>query len=95
MSIDAPNRGKYCEIMSATKEFTVRLPEATYDRAYRLAADRHVDVDRLIEEGLQLIDASAFDQELFDDFSKLGEAGEDMTSVELAFGAQAEVVINS
>jgi hypothetical protein len=72
------------------KTLTLRLPIVTYERATVLAERRHQSLNRLFQDGLELLAQQDREQRLFDDFSAIAAAGEDETSVEFAIAAQSQ-----
>lgn len=71
------------------KTLTLRLPPATYERAARLAKARKQSMNRLFQESLELLDRQEAERRLYDDFSRIAEAGEAETDVGYAARAQA------
>ena len=72
------------------KTLTLRLPMATYERAASLAKARKQSLNRLFQESLELLDRQERERRLFDDFSRIAEAGETETDVGYASRAQAQ-----
>ena len=70
------------------KTLTLRLQPDVYQRATNLAHRRHVSLNRLFQEGLDLLVAQDQKKQLFDDFSLIAEAGTAETEVEFAHSAQ-------
>jgi len=76
--------------MNAVKTLSVRLPFGIYERAACLAEARNQSLNRLIQDGLQLLDAQDREKRLFDDFSAIADAGD--ANVGPVFAAQAETL---
>lgn len=72
------------------KTFTLRLRPDAYQRAVTLAQRRHQSLNRLFQEGLELLVAKDEEEQLFDDFSLIAEAGNDETDAEFALAAQIQ-----
>lgn len=70
------------------KTLTLRLQPDIYQRASNLAHRRHVSLNRLFQEGLDLLVSQDREKQLFDDFSLIAEAGTAETKVEFALQAQ-------
>ena len=81
----------YDEVMSDVKNLTVRLSAEEYSHAKLMAEEQSVSLNQLIKEGLKLLEVTASQKKLFDDFTALGDDYED-NDVEFATEAQAEVV---
>ena len=81
--------------MNAAKTLTLRLPPDVYERASRLATTRGQSLNRLFQDGFQLLDAQERDQRLFNDFTAIGEALDDSSEVDFAFAAQTETLEES
>jgi hypothetical protein len=77
------------------KTLTLRLLPDVYQRASNLAQRRHVSLNRLFQEGLDLLVAQDREKQLFDDFSLIAESGTDETDVEFALAAQTQVTQES
>ena len=71
------------------KTLTLRLLPEIYQRATNLAQRRNQSLNRLFQEGLELLAAQEREKQLFDDFSLIADAGSDDTDVEFALAAQA------
>ena len=78
--------------MNDTKTLTIRLPLSVYEKATDLAKARHQSLNRLVQDGLQWIEAHEREKRLFDDFSAIAESSRDETEVDFALEAQAEVL---
>ncbi len=78
--------------MDGTKVITVRLPEGDFDRAKEIAERRNISLNKLMQEGLKILERQDRERRLFDDFTLLGEAGNKETSLEFGFEAQKEVI---
>jgi hypothetical protein len=78
--------------MNAAKKLTLRLPLGLYERASRLAATRGQSLNRLFQDGLQLLDSQDRDQRLFDDFTAIAEAQGAESDVGFALAAQTETL---
>ena len=78
--------------MNAAKTLTIRLPLGVYERAAHLAEARGQSLNRLFQDGLQLLDAQEKEKRLFDDFSAIADAGSDESDVAFAFPAQTETL---
>ena len=76
-------------IMTA-KTLTLRLHPENYERAAALADRRHQSLNRLFQEGLELLIAQEQDKQLFEDFSLIAEAGEEETDVDFALPGQLQ-----
>ena len=72
------------------KTLTLRLHPENYARAAALADRRHQSLNRLFQEGLELLIAQEQDKQLFDDFSLIAEAGEEEIDVDFALPAQLQ-----
>ena len=81
----------YDEVMSDVKNLTVRLSAEEYSHAKLMAEEQSVSLNQLIKEGLKVLEVTASQKKLFDDFTALGDDYED-NDVEFATEAQAEVV---
>jgi hypothetical protein len=77
------------------KTLTIRLPLSSYERAAQLAKARRLSLNRLFQEGLELLDQREREQRLFDDFSMIADAGTAETEVEFALAAQTQVIRES
>jgi len=71
------------------KVVTLRLAPAEYERASALAQRRGLSLNRLFQEGFHLMERKKREEELFQDFSRIGEAAAE-TDVEFALAAQTE-----
>jgi len=61
------------------------LPLGLYERASHLAVTRGQSLNRLFQDGLQLLDSQDRDQRLFDDFTAIAEAqGDESDCLKLA-----------
>ena len=78
--------------MNAAKTLTLRLPLGIYERASRLAEARGQSLNRLFQDGLQLLDSQDREKRLFDDFSAIADAGGEQTDVDFALAAQTETL---
>jgi hypothetical protein len=78
--------------MNAAKTLTLRLPQGLYERATHLAVTRGQSLNRLFQDGLQLLDSQDRDQRLFDDFTAIAEAQDDESDVGFALAAQTETL---
>ena len=78
--------------MNAAKTLTIRLPLGVYERATQLAEARGQSLNRLLQDGLQLLDSQDKERRLFNDFSAIADAGSDESDVAFAFTAQAETL---
>ena len=78
--------------MNAAKTLTLRLPLGVYERANRLATSRGQSLNRLFQDGLQLLDSQDRERCLFDDFRAIAEALGDDSSIDFAFAAQTETL---
>lgn len=81
--------------MNAAKTLTLRLPLGVYERATRLAATRGQSLNRLFQDGFQLLDSQERDKRLFDDFTAIADAQGDESDVDYAFAAQTETLVES
>lgn len=81
--------------MMTAKTLTLRLLPDVYQRASNLAQRRHLSLNRLFQEGLDLLVAQDQEKQLFDDFSLIAEAGADETNTEFAFAAQNQATLES
>lgn len=81
--------------MNAAKTLTLRLPLGVYERASRLAVSRGQSLNRLFQDGFQLLDSQERDKRLFDDFTAIAEAQGDESNVEYALAAQTETLVES
>ena len=70
------------------KTLTLRLLPENYQRATALAKRRHQSLNRLFQEGLDLLVAQEQEKQLFDDFSLIAGAGADETDMAFALAAQ-------
>jgi hypothetical protein len=78
--------------MNAAKTLTIRLPLGVYERAAQLAEARGQSLNRLVQDGLQLLESQDQERRLFDDFSAIADAGSDESDVAFAFTAQTETL---
>jgi hypothetical protein len=78
--------------MNAAKTLTIRLPLGVYERATQLAEARGQSLNRLFQDGLQLLDSQDKERRLFDDFSAIADAGSDESDVAFVFTAQTETL---
>jgi len=78
--------------MNAAKTLTIRLPLNVYEKASQLAEARGQSLNRLFQDGLQLLDPQDKEKRLFDDFSAIADAGSDESDVSFAFTAQTETL---
>jgi hypothetical protein len=78
--------------MNAAKTLTLRLPLGVYERANRLAVSRGQSLNRLFQDGLQMLDSQTRERCLFDDFSAIAEVLGDESAVDFAFAAQTEIL---
>lgn len=78
--------------MNAAKTLTVRLPLSIYEMATHLAEARGQSLNRLFQEGLQLLESHDRQQRLFDDFTTIADTADDEADVTFAFTAQAETL---
>lgn len=78
--------------MHAAKTLKLRLPPDVYERAAKLAKTWGQSLNRLFQDGFQLLDAKERDQRLFNDFTAIGEAMDDASEVDFAFAAQTETL---
>jgi hypothetical protein len=81
--------------MNAAKTLTLRLPLGVYERATRLAVTRGQSLNRLFQDGFQLLDSQERDKRLFDDFTAIADAQRDESDVDYAFAAQIETLVES
>ena len=81
--------------MNAAKTLTLRLPLGVYERANRLATSRGQSLNRLFQDGLQLLDSQDRDQRLFDDFTAIADAQGNESDIGFAFAAQTETLDES
>jgi len=73
------------------KVVTLRLAPDQYERASALAKQRHLSLNRLFQESLDLMERQEREKSLFNDFSRIAEdAGE--TDIEFALAAQTETI---
>jgi hypothetical protein len=77
------------------KTLTLRLPIDAYERAAALAERRHQSLNRLFQDGLNLLDQQEREKQLFADFSAIADAGSDETGVEFAVEAQSQATAGS
>ncbi|MEI6178963.1 MAG: hypothetical protein WCS43_18870 [Verrucomicrobiota bacterium] len=81
--------------MNAAKTLTIRLPLGLYERASQLAVIRGQSLNRLFQDGLQLLDSQDRDQRLFDDFTAIADAQGNESDIGFAFAAQTETLDES
>ena len=81
--------------MNAAKTLTIRLPLGLYERASQLAVIRGQSLNRLFQDGLQLLDSQDRDQRLFDDFTVIADAQGNDSDSGFAFAAQTEILDES
>jgi len=81
--------------MNAAKTLTIRLPLDLYERASHLAVIRGQSLNRLFQDGLQLLDSQDRDQRLFDDFTVIADAQGNESDIGFAFAAQTETLDES
>jgi hypothetical protein len=72
------------------KNITLRLQPDIYQMASTLAQRRHMSLNRLFQEGLDLLIAQVHEKQLFDDFSLIADTGTDELDVEFALAAQTQ-----
>jgi hypothetical protein len=72
------------------KTLTIRLQPDIYKMASTLAQRRHMSLNRLFQEGLDLLIAQDHEKQLFDDFSLIADTGTDELDVEFALSAQTQ-----
>ncbi|HBJ87171.1 MAG TPA: hypothetical protein DDZ88_25590 [Verrucomicrobiales bacterium] len=72
------------------KTLTLRLSVAAYDRATSLARTRKQSLNRLFQEGLELLDHRERERQLFDDFSMIADSGPTETDVDFALDTQTQ-----
>ena len=77
--------------MTTSKTLTLRLPAAAYDRATALAKRRHLSLNRLFQESLELMDRQEREKCLYDDFSRIAAVVAEC-DVDYAAAAQSEAV---
>jgi hypothetical protein len=75
------------------KTLTLRLLPDTYQRALILAQRRQQSLNRLFQEGLELLAAQDQERQLFDDFSMIADAGSEETDVDFALAAQIQATV--
>ena len=63
-------------------------------RAAHLAQRRHLSLNRLFQEDLDLLVAQEQEKRLFDDFSIIAGAGADETDTEFALAAQTQATLD-
>jgi len=78
--------------MNATRSLTLRLPPDLYERANRLSASRGQSLNRIFQEGFQLLDSVEREKRLFDDFSAIADANDGESDVDFAMDAQSETL---
>jgi hypothetical protein len=78
--------------MSPAKTLTIRLPSEVYERALQLAEARGQSLNRLFQDGFQLLDSQDEERRLCNDFSAIADAGSDEPDVAFAFTAQTETL---
>lgn len=76
-----------------SKTITLRLPHELYATAVDLAQRRKTSLNRLIQEGLELLRKVEEDARLYDSFTVIGGDGES-SDVGFATPAQSEIVLN-
>ena len=76
------------------RAFSVRVPETLYQEASQIAERRNLSINALVGEALTKIVSQAQDQEMYEAATLLGLDAE-MSSVDFAFGAQAEVALTN
>ncbi len=74
-----------------THTFSVRLPSSLYEEVCRVAAERHVSLNALVQEGLQIILAELKERQLYEAFGEAGRDSEE-SNVEYAVHAQRDVI---
>ena len=74
------------------RAFSVRIPETLYIEAHRVAQSRNLSINSLVSEALMGVVNQAHDRELYEAATLLGLDAE-MSSVDFAFDAQAEVIL--
>jgi len=80
--------------MNAARTLTLRLTPDLYEKASRLSASRGQSLNRLFQDGLQLLDSLDREKRLFDDFSVIAAADDGESDVDFAFGAQSETLVS-
>lgn len=93
--LDIGMRWRRMTSMNAAKTLTLRLPLGVYERATRLAVTRGQSLNRLFQDGFQLLDSQERDKRLFDDFTAIAAAQGDESDVDYAFAAQTETLVES
>ena len=83
MSLTSPSR----------EQVSIRLPRGLYQNSRKIAAERGISVNALVQEGLQMIVKNEQERALYDSFTLLGKDA-DEASVDYAFDAQSEVVLS-
>lgn len=74
------------------RAFSVRVPETLYIEAHKVAERKNLSINALIGEALAGVVDQAHDQEMYEAATLLGLDAE-MSSVDFAFGAQAEAAL--
>jgi hypothetical protein len=75
------------------KTLTLRLPPDLHKKATALAAQRAVSLNRLVQEGLELLQQAHEQERLYEEFGLIG-GDEAEADVSFAEAAQAEVVLS-
>ena len=76
---------------TATRQISLRLPEALYRTVKRVAKERHVSINRLAQEGLELPAQEELAARMWAAYDALGTDAEE-TDVETFLAVQSEVV---
>lgn len=77
------------------KTLTLRLLPDVYQQATHLAKRRRLSLNRLFQEGLDLLVTQDRERQLFDDFSLIAEAGAGETNLEFTLPAQNQASLES
>lgn len=75
-----------------TKALTLRLPPELYASGQRVAQERRMSLNALLQESLAATVRAEQQRKLFEDFTQLGDDA-DACDVEYAFPAAAEVAL--
>ena len=75
-----------------TKALTLRLPPDLYASGQRVAQERQISLNALLQESLAATVRAKQQRKLFEAFTRLGEDA-DACAVDYAFPAAAEVVL--
>jgi hypothetical protein len=89
-TLDTAHWWRILQPVMTAKTLTLRLPTELHRKAAALAARRAVSLNRLVQEGLELLQHADEQDRLYEEFGLIG--GEE-ADISFARAAQAEVVL--